>query len=61
MHLLIASAPALLANGTGTINLALPDLKTIILMVCYSWVIRHLYQRLEHLSVHSEAGNQVSN
>lgn len=61
MHLLIASAPALLANGTGTINLALPGLKTIILMVCCSWIIRHLYQRLEHLSVHLEAGNQVSN
>lgn len=59
MHLLIASAPALLANETGTINLAVSGLKTISLMVCYSWIIRHLYQHLKHLSVNLETGNQI--
>lgn len=59
MHLLIASAPALSANETETINLAVSGLKTISLMVCYSWFRRHLYQRLKHLSVHLETGNQV--
>lgn len=59
MHLLMASAPALLANPTETINLAVASLKTISLMVCYSWIVRRVYQRLKHLPIHLGTGNQV--
>lgn len=59
MHLLIASAPALLAEAAETINLAVASLKTISLMVRYSWITRRLYQRLKHLPIHLETGIQV--
>jgi len=59
MHLTISSPPALLPNETETISLVVSGLKTISLMECYSWIRRHLYQRLKHLSIHLETGNQI--